>query len=129
VPPCVPYIALHLNAGWSSLVARQAHNLKAAGSNPAPATNLNAYVVYILRNSASRLYIGLTDDLERRLGQHNSGVSRWAGSRGPWTVIWHSQPLSLKEARKLENLLKRQKGGAGLYRITGLEQPGSSSSS
>ena len=25
-------------AGWSSLVARQAHNLKAAGSNPAPAT-------------------------------------------------------------------------------------------
>jgi len=24
-------------AGWSSLVARQAHNLKAAGSNPVPA--------------------------------------------------------------------------------------------
>ncbi len=28
------------NAGWSSPVARQAHNLKAAGSNPAPATSL-----------------------------------------------------------------------------------------
>ena len=28
-------------AGWSSLVARQAHNLKVAGSNPAPAPNLN----------------------------------------------------------------------------------------
>jgi hypothetical protein len=27
-------------AGWSSPVARQAHNLKVAGSNPAPATNL-----------------------------------------------------------------------------------------
>ena len=27
-------------AGWSSLVARQAHNLKVVGSNPAPATNL-----------------------------------------------------------------------------------------
>ena len=26
-------------AGWSSPVARQAHNLKAAGSNPAPATS------------------------------------------------------------------------------------------
>ena len=26
-------------AGWSSPVARQAHNLKAAGSDPAPATN------------------------------------------------------------------------------------------
>ena len=29
------------NAGWSSPVARQAHNLKAAGSNPAPATTDN----------------------------------------------------------------------------------------
>jgi hypothetical protein len=26
-------------AGWSSLVARWAHNPKVAGSNPAPATN------------------------------------------------------------------------------------------
>ena len=31
---------LPLVAGWSSLVARQAHNLKVAGSNPAPAPNL-----------------------------------------------------------------------------------------
>ena len=30
----------HLDAGWSSPVARQAHNLKAAGSNPAPATKI-----------------------------------------------------------------------------------------
>ena len=26
-------------AGWSSPVARQAHNLKVVGSNPTPATN------------------------------------------------------------------------------------------
>ena len=31
--------AKHSVAGWSSPVARQAHNLKVAGSNPAPATN------------------------------------------------------------------------------------------
>jgi hypothetical protein len=31
-------VAFLKNAGWSSLVARQAHNLKVAGSNPAPAT-------------------------------------------------------------------------------------------
>jgi hypothetical protein len=30
------------NAGWSSPVARQAHNLKVVGSNPTPATNLPA---------------------------------------------------------------------------------------
>src|SRR6195952_5345938 len=28
----------HTNAGWSSPVARQAHNLKVIGSNPIPAT-------------------------------------------------------------------------------------------
>ena len=30
-----------IDAGWSSPVARQAHNLKVAGSNPAPATKYN----------------------------------------------------------------------------------------
>src|SRR6186997_2996324 len=34
------YVCPPLIAGWSSLVARQAHNLKVAGSNPAPATTL-----------------------------------------------------------------------------------------
>ncbi len=32
------YYIYHI-AGWSSLVARWAHNPKVAGSNPAPATN------------------------------------------------------------------------------------------
>ena len=36
-----PRIVRWLGAGWSSPVARQAHNLKVAGSNPAPATNAN----------------------------------------------------------------------------------------
>ena len=35
----VIYAADHSDAGWSSLVARQAHNLKVIGSNPIPATN------------------------------------------------------------------------------------------
>ena len=29
----------YIDAGWSSLVARRAHNPKVVGSNPAPATN------------------------------------------------------------------------------------------
>ena len=36
-----------LIAGWSSPVARQAHNLKVVGSNPAPATNkIKAFRVF-----------------------------------------------------------------------------------
>ena len=39
-PPGLPIhpVCISTGAGWSSPVARQAHNLKAAGSNPAPAT-------------------------------------------------------------------------------------------
>ena len=36
--PLTQYDVTNPAAGWSSPVARQAHNLKAAGSNPAPAT-------------------------------------------------------------------------------------------
>ena len=32
---------MRIGAGWSSPVARQAHNLKVVGSNPTPATNLS----------------------------------------------------------------------------------------
>ena len=32
---------MYFDAGWSSPVACQAHNLKVAGSNPAPATKFN----------------------------------------------------------------------------------------
>src|SRR5437870_13841323 len=37
-------------AGWSSPVARWAHNPKVAGSNPAPATNLFRILKFEFRN-------------------------------------------------------------------------------
>ena len=37
-----PILVFHSVAGWSSSVARRAHNPKVAGSNPAPATNQKA---------------------------------------------------------------------------------------
>jgi hypothetical protein len=79
-----------LIAGWSSPVARQAHNLKVVGSNPAPATNFKpvtrraffvsmdkSYQVYVLQNSAGRFYIGLSEDVGIRVQQHNDGISKW----------------------------------------------------
>ena len=32
-----------IDAGWSSLVARKAHNLEVGGSNPSPATKTHFY--------------------------------------------------------------------------------------
>ena len=48
-----------VGAGWSSPVARQAHNLKVAGSNPAPATNVKSLA------SESELRICVAPDLIR----------------------------------------------------------------
>jgi putative endonuclease len=84
-----------------------------------------AYRVYILQNPEGRFYIGLTDDVARRLQQHNDGESQWMKGRGPWRVVWQSPNLSLIEARKLENRLKRQGRGKGFYSITGLRRSGS----
>jgi len=84
-----------------------------------------SYRVYILQNGKGRFYIGLTDDLARRLKQHNDGESRWTKARGPWKVAWKSDELSLSDARRLENRLKRQGRGRGFYSITGLHRDGS----
>jgi putative endonuclease len=79
--------------------------------------------VYVIRNAAGRLYVGCTGDVSRRLRDHNAGISTWTRSRGPWVLAWQKEFSTLGEARKFENLLKRQKGGDGLYRLIGLENP------
>ena len=38
-------LLFHIIAGWSSLVARRAHNPKVAGSNPVPATRSRGVAV------------------------------------------------------------------------------------
>ena len=53
----------HPGAGWSSPVARQAHNLKVTGSNPVPATkhkspqgeNLAGFLARAVQNGLSAL--------------------------------------------------------------------------
>jgi putative endonuclease len=75
---------------------------------------VNMYRVYLIINEGGRRYIGLSENVARRLDEHNAGRSKWTAKFGPWTLIWTSRAMELGDARKLENLLKRQKGGAGL---------------
>ena len=46
-------------AGWSSLVARQAHNLKVIGSNPVPATNSESPWLIYLGHGFFAIYLKL----------------------------------------------------------------------
>ena len=78
------------------------------------------YRVYVIQNPQGKFYIGLSEDVETRLQQHNEGISKWTKGKGPWVLRWTSEAMSISDARKLENLLKRQKGGRGFYQLTGL---------
>jgi putative endonuclease len=79
----------------------------------------NVHQGYVIRNNAGKFYIGLSEDVSKRLEQHNQGISKWTRHRGPWSLIWTSESLSLSDARKLENRLKQQKGGVGFRFLTG----------
>ncbi len=85
------------------------------------------YYVYVLKNTKGRFYIGISENTSKRVSNHNSGVSKWTKHRGPWKLVWNSDPVALSEARKLENILKRSKGGNQLYAITGLTRSSSGS--
>src|SRR5205823_5913126 len=100
-----------------------AHNPAAAGPRVQilpPQSGVKLYRVYVLRNRQSRFYIGMAEDVEYRLAQHNAGESQWTKGKGPWELVWTSTQLPLSEARKLKNRLKRQGRGKGFYSITGL---------
>ena len=88
------------------------------------------YRVYVIQNLKGRFYIGLSETVANRVQQHNDGESKWTKGKGPWGLRWTSdlsrrndvkaEAMSITNARKLENLLKKQKGGQGFYNITGL---------
>ncbi|TAN36168.1 MAG: hypothetical protein EPN23_09425 [Verrucomicrobia bacterium] len=81
------------------------------------------YWVYVLWSTTGEcFYVGVTDDLDRRLAQHNDGSSQWTRRyAGSWALVWQKSFDTLGVARAHENLLKRQRGGHGFFQHTGLD--------
>jgi len=61
------------------------------------------YQVYILQNPSGTKYIGLSSHVDTRLGQHNSGESKYTKSRGPWNLTWTSQAMELVRRKETGN--------------------------
>jgi len=76
------------------------------------------YFVYVLRSELSgKLYTGSTEDLKKRVIEHNSGLSFSTKNRGPWVVV-HSESFETRaEAFRRERELKTGKGRDELRRI------------
>jgi putative endonuclease len=76
--------------------------------------------VYILRSIRNgRYYIGRTDDLRRRLREHNAGRSRSTKAFQPWELAYSESYDTLSQARKRERYLKAQKSRAFLKELMG----------
>jgi len=68
------------------------------------------YYTYILISEKSgRLYIGHTENLDKRLIEHNSGQTKSIKSKGPWSLIFKKEFQSRSDAVKFELKLKSYK--------------------
>ncbi|RYF10030.1 MAG: GIY-YIG nuclease family protein [Oxalobacteraceae bacterium] len=64
------------------------------------------YVYAIQSQKDSRIYVGMTSDVVRRLNEHNSGKNRSTAFYKPWQLVYTEQALTRLEARKREIWLK-----------------------
>ena len=69
------------------------------------------FTVYVLRSQSSgRLYTGQTDDLTRRFEEHQQGMARYTGARGPWEIVHTEDYPTRAEAMAREKYLKSGQG-------------------
>lgn len=76
------------------------------------------YVYAIKSINKKYRYIGITNDLERRLNQHNKGHNKSTASYTPYNLILKEARHNYQEARKREIFLK---SGAGRKYLDSLE--------
>ena len=69
------------------------------------------FYVYVLKSETHfRFYVGMTQRLEERLKEHNSGKTKSTKGYGPWKLFFFEECSSRLEARMREKYLK---SGAG----------------
>jgi len=69
------------------------------------------YYVYVIKSiSNNKIYIGHTDNLQKRLLEHNSGYSKATKHSCDWQVIHKEEYLDRSLAMKREKFLKTGDG-------------------
>lgn len=66
------------------------------------------YYLYILRGLKNHLYIGITNNLERRIQRHRSGDgAEFTKRNSTYTLVYSEAYSSLLEARRREAQVKK----------------------
>ncbi len=77
------------------------------------------FFVYAIKSlSRNYIYVGLTNNLERRIQEHNSGRGRATKSYAPFRLIYSEKVGVRIEARKREKYLKSGIGKEFLKKIS-----------
>lgn len=77
-----------------------------------------SYYVYVLKSlKNNRYYTGSTNNLERRLEEHNTGQSIYTKSTRPFVLVYYEKYSTRSEAMKREKEFKTGKGREELKRI------------
>jgi len=86
------------------------------------------YWVYIIRSLRdNKHYIGHTNNLDRRLQDHNRGKSKSVKRRCPFILVHCEKHLTKIEAVRREKQIKRYKGGEAFKRLfNNIQSPSSS---
>ena len=79
---------------------------------------MTKWYVYALESLKDHnLYIGISRDPQKRLGEHNKGKTRSTRSRRPFRIIYQEECASLEEAREKEKYYKTTTGRRALKRL------------
>lgn len=66
------------------------------------------WTVYILECADGTLYCGVTNNLERRLSQHNAGKgAKYTMRRSPVRVVYHEPAADRSASQKREAAIKK----------------------
>ena len=77
-----------------------------------------SYYVYVLKSEHhKKSYVGHTDNLARRLKEHNEGKANYSRRYRPWKIIYTEKYNSLNEAIIKEKYYKNHSGRKELKRI------------
>jgi len=74
------------------------------------------YTVYVLKSLEGKRYTGLTNDLGRRLTEHNAGHTKSTKNR-QWEIVYTEEFPNRVDARNREKYLKSAAGRRYLQSI------------
>ncbi|MGH9425184.1 MAG: GIY-YIG nuclease family protein [Terriglobia bacterium] len=71
------------------------------------------FYLYILHSvSTGKFYVGHSEDVAKRLWEHNHDRSPSTRNRGPWEVIYTEEYATRSEASRRERAVKKMKSHA-----------------